>query len=148
MSDLCTDNRFELIEKYKRELVEATNIETNPEEMQALDNILFRFWQMGWLDSIERMSLIKESVMTLMHSRGDSVSAKALRNAGRLIQNAIDGEVPEFEEIPSAEPEIIRCKDCKNFRRWIDTDITFCDLTDGEVCEKDFCSRVERRTDE
>lgn len=54
----------------------------------------------------------------------------------------------ELMLMPSAEPEIIRCKDCKNFRRWIDTDITFCDLTDGEVCEKDFCSRAERRTDE
>lgn len=107
MSDMCADNRFELIEKYKKELVEATNIETIPEEMQVLDNILFRFWQMGWLDSIDRMPLVKESAMTLMHSRGDSVSAKALRNAGRLIRNAIDGEAVEFEEIPSAEPHWI-----------------------------------------
>ena len=99
MNDMCTDNRFELIEKYKKELVEATNIETSPEEMQVLDNILFRFWQMGWLDDIDRMPLVKESAMTLMHSRGDSVFAKALRNAGRFIQNAIDGEAPEFEKI-------------------------------------------------
>ncbi len=95
MSDMCTDNRFELIEKYKKELVEATNIETSPEEMQVLDNILFRFWQMGWLDSIDRMLLVKETAKTLMHSVGDSVSANAFRNAGRLIQNAIDGEAPD-----------------------------------------------------
>lgn len=53
MNDLCDDNRFELIEKYKKELIEATNIETSPDEMKVLDNILFRFWQMGWLDKLE-----------------------------------------------------------------------------------------------
>ena len=50
MSDLCNDNRFELIEKYKKELIEATNIESAPDEMAVLDDILFRFWQMGWLE--------------------------------------------------------------------------------------------------
>lgn len=41
------------------------------------------------------------------------------------------------------EPEIIKCKDCKQFRRWVDTDITFCDLTESPVFETDFCSRAE-----
>ena len=104
MSDTCGDNRFELIEKYKRKLLDATNIGDSPEEMAVIDNILFRFWQMGWLDSIDRMLLVKESAKTLMHSVGNSVSAKAFRNAGRFIQNAIDGEAPEFEKIPSAQP--------------------------------------------
>lgn len=54
----------------------------------------------------------------------------------------------EFKSKPSAEPEIIRCKECKEFRRWIDTDITFCDRTEYEVKEDDFCSKAERRTDE
>lgn len=53
MSELCTDNRFELIEKYKQELIAATNIETAQDEMAVIDNILFRFWQMGWLDKLE-----------------------------------------------------------------------------------------------
>ena len=48
--------------------------------------------------------------------------------------------------LPSAQPEIIRCKDCREFRRWIDTDITFCDLTESERDALDFCSRAERRT--
>ena len=47
--------------------------------------------------------------------------------------------------LPSAQPEIIRCKDCKQFRRWIDTDICFCDITESERTEDDFCSRAERR---
>lgn len=69
MSDMCDDNRFDLIEKYKKKLIEATNIENAPDEMAVLDNILFRFWQVGWLDKLE---------------------------------------------LPSAQPEITRCKDCKH----------------------------------
>jgi len=53
MSELCTDNRFELIEKYKAKLIEATNIETDTLGMAAIDSILFRFWQMGWLDKLD-----------------------------------------------------------------------------------------------
>jgi hypothetical protein len=49
MNYICDDNRFEIIERYKNELISATNIESSPEEMAVLDNILFRFWQMGWL---------------------------------------------------------------------------------------------------
>lgn len=55
MNEICNDNRFELINKYKQELVDATNIETSPEEMVVIDNILFRFWQMGWLDKLEKV---------------------------------------------------------------------------------------------
>ena len=53
MCDICGDNRFEIIEAYKRKLIEATNIEASPEEMAVIDNILFRFWQMGWLPSAQ-----------------------------------------------------------------------------------------------
>ena len=51
----------------------------------------------------------------------------------------------EIREMLESQPEIIRCKDCKEFRRWIDTDITFCAMTESEVKEQDFCSRAERR---
>jgi hypothetical protein len=53
MSEVCGDNRYELIGEFKGKLVEGTNIETSPEEMAVLDNILFRFWQMGWLDKLK-----------------------------------------------------------------------------------------------
>jgi len=52
-NDICDDDRFELIAKYKNKLIESTNIETNVDEMNVIDNILFRFWQMGWLDKLE-----------------------------------------------------------------------------------------------
>lgn len=51
--DCCTDGRFEMIERVKNYLKEATNIETDEDEMKVIDNILFRFWQMGWLDMID-----------------------------------------------------------------------------------------------
>lgn len=53
MAELCTDNRFELIEKYKKALIEGTNIETSSDEMKVIDNVLFRFWQMGWLEKLD-----------------------------------------------------------------------------------------------
>ena len=54
MADMCGDNRFEIIEKAKNDLVESTNISTSPDEMAVIDNILFRCWQMGWLKDYER----------------------------------------------------------------------------------------------
>ena len=50
--DMCIDDRFELIDKAKRKLFECTNIESNPEEVSVIDSILFRCWQMGWLDKL------------------------------------------------------------------------------------------------
>lgn len=55
MNDICLGTMFDLIEKYKQKLIEATNIVASPEEMEVLDNILFRFWQMGWLDRLETL---------------------------------------------------------------------------------------------
>lgn len=59
MGDICTDNRFKLIEKYKKKLIESTNINSSQDEMMALDNLLFRFWQMGWLDRLEQQEIIR-----------------------------------------------------------------------------------------
>lgn len=53
MNDVCGDNRFELIEKYKQKLIKATNIEDSPEEMAVIDNILFRCWQIGWIEALD-----------------------------------------------------------------------------------------------
>lgn len=52
MRESCGDDRFELIGKAKARLLEATNIEMRPDEMAVIDNILFRCWQMGWLDQL------------------------------------------------------------------------------------------------
>lgn len=67
-----------------------------------------------------------------------------------------------IREQPPAQPEIIRCKDCKH---WIPYDWMFsevwqskniadypedeigCDCSEMEMKANDFCSRVERRTE-
>ena len=49
-------------------------------------------------------------------------------------------------ELPPAHPDIVRCKDCKDFRRYyIGIDFKFCDRTETEVCENDFCSRGKEK---
>ena len=50
---MAGDNRFEIIAKAKHAILESTNIETSEDEMKVLDNILFRCWQMGWLDKYD-----------------------------------------------------------------------------------------------
>ena len=55
--DMHDDNRLELIERYKKQLVESTNIKSSPDEMAVIDSILFRFWQMGWLKEQEPVLL-------------------------------------------------------------------------------------------
>ena len=56
--EVCTDDRFELIEKAKAKLLEATNIEMRPDEMAVIDSILFRCWQMGWLDQLRESAAL------------------------------------------------------------------------------------------
>lgn len=53
MNETCGDNRFEIIQKAKEDLIRSTNIKTSPDEMAVLDNILLRAWQIGWLDKYE-----------------------------------------------------------------------------------------------
>jgi hypothetical protein len=54
MADMCGDNRFEIIEKAKKDLLESTNIQTSKDEMQVLDDFLFRCWQMDWLGKYDQ----------------------------------------------------------------------------------------------
>lgn len=50
MNVKCNDNRFEIINAVKEELLNKTNIETSPDEMKVLNDILFRLWQIDVLD--------------------------------------------------------------------------------------------------
>jgi len=62
----------------------------------------------------------------------------------------------DLKKLPSAQPDIIRCKDCKHFTRdipCVEGHYNGCDAwTDNGneimVAEDDFCSYAERRTDE
>ena len=48
-----------------------------------------------------------------------------------------------LKALQSAQPEIIRCKDCKH---WDGVDT--CDVIDAPVWDNDFCSMAERRSNE
>lgn len=54
--DQCGDNRFEIIEKAKQDLLNSTNIDSSKDEMKVLDSFLFRCWQMGWLKQYDNES--------------------------------------------------------------------------------------------
>ena len=48
-----------------------------------------------------------------------------------------------LSDLPSAEPEIVHCKDCKYYNP-----IGVCIEMSSAVCENSFCCWAERRTDE
>jgi len=62
---------------------------------------------------------------------------------GEVRNWTVDACVDMIRKLPSAQPEIVRCKDCKH---WDGVDT--CDVIDAPVWGNDFCSMAERRTDE
>ena len=70
--EVCSDNRFELIEEYKTKLINGTNIGSVKEEMAVIDNILFRFWQMGWLDTLKKAYTPTMNTKNMGEKTGDS----------------------------------------------------------------------------
>ena len=66
---------------------------------------------------------------------------KTLLSVNKAICNGV-------RELPSAQPEIIRCKDCKH-HHYDGEDIPYCDRIDYGYGWKDddYCSMAERRTD-
>ncbi len=71
----CGDNRFELIDKAKRDIIAKTNIESSPDEMKVLNSFLFRAWQMGWLGKYDvivpeqRPSWSEEDIEKMVNAR-------------------------------------------------------------------------------
>ena len=78
---------------------------------------------------------------------GDTISRQAAIDAFweldvELRPSAIDAITGMLKELPSAQPEIIRCKDCKYFV----SDMEWCEADDEHPAEPDaFCSWAERR---
>ena len=76
----------------------------------------------------------------------DLISRQAASDAlteygnGRAVFISVGEAVIRIENLPSAEPEIIRCKDCNH---WDGVDT--CDVIDAPVWDNDFCSMAERR---
>lgn len=72
MQAICCDDRYEVVERYKQKLINATNIEDSPEEMKVLDDILFRFWQMGWIGDglISKKDLLEKVEIMIRKGKG------------------------------------------------------------------------------
>ena len=75
-----------------------------------------------------------------------TLSEEQIREAVEKVKSEI------IQVLPSAQPEIIRCKDCKYCDRGIDEDgnpfLKCLGWVYGGTQEEDFCSHAERRTDE
>ena len=56
-----------------------------------------------------------------------------------------DDAVEAIEALPSAQPEIIRCRDCKCWRELPNGCQGFCDMHSTYPTLTDFCSWAERR---
>lgn len=50
-----------------------------------------------------------------------------------------------INKLPSVQPEIIRCKDCKYFEVDEGINETYCYITDRDTGEDDFCSYAKKR---
>ena len=86
------------------------------------------------------LKMYEDAEETVTHEYSGSIDAdiKKLKAEVSSIRQEIEAETAK-------QPKIIMCKDCKWFRRWIDTEIEFCDLTESTVFATDYCSRAERR---
>ena len=77
---------------------------------------------------------------------------------GKHWDGHTEKDVTRLLSLPSAQPEIIRCKDCKHFHYDLPYVIQGIPVLVHEICdfwgdgcktsENNFCSRAERRTDE
>lgn len=65
------------------------------------------------------------------------------KNRDTVFHNYVDyeGVLCDISNLPSAQPEIIRCKECKFYR------CDGCFFSTAETEENGFCSWAERRTD-
>ena len=69
---------------------------------------------------------------------------------GQLGEGIVIAVRKRIEQLPSVQPEIVRCKDCKNSEHWYrDRRRCFLWAEDGvSVFDDGFCNYAERRTDE
>ena len=71
----------------------------------------------------------------------------------KTVLNYLNRVLDKIQCLPAAQPEIVRCKDCKWYgradkRRFYRGMDCLQKRIDTIVPDKDFCSRAERRTDE
>jgi hypothetical protein len=104
----------------------------------------------------------KRAVIEIIEKARANVGHNLERSIGKSIIEILDDVGKDVDRLPPAQPDIIRCKECKH---WIPYDWMFsevwqskniadypedeigCDCCDMAMKANDFCSRVERRTE-
>lgn len=87
-------------------------------------------------------------------NRQDAIDAmvKYVADGYAESPNDFEGYMGIVKELPSAQPDIIRCKDCKYMTEHYDTDWNVpywtCSEWDSGTDYDGFCYHAERRTDE
>ena len=64
-----------------------------------------------------------------------------------VVYVRVDELVNKLRALPSAQPEIIRCKDCKHCKHLAPLISNYCMIFEFECSADDFCSSAKRRTD-
>lgn len=87
-----------------------------------------------------------DGTITQKGTDADTVSRKAAIDEIKALYEwhdtvTEDRTINHLKRLPSAQPEIIRCKDCMYF------DKGWCGYLDTTMGMSDFCSRAKRRTD-
>ena len=83
----------------------------------------------------------------------DTISRQAVKKVLKdwyenLIVGSLNGLIKRIDAIPSTEPQIIRCKDCKH-HGYDRRDLPYCNINDYGYGwkDEDFCSYAERKGD-
>ena len=80
-----------------------------------------------------------------LNPRVDVISPRGTK---RIITDTLNAYREYIEKLPSAEPQIIRCKDCKH-HGYDRRDLPYCSINDYGYGwkDEDFCSYAERKGD-
>lgn len=117
------------------------------------------------MDLISRQAaidLIKNDAFWVQYAWGGRGHKPEMEMVDDLVESIIkqmkESVMSRLKQMPSAQPEIVRCKDCKHFHYDMPYVIQGFPVLGHEVCdfwgdgcktsENGFCSYAERRTDE
>ena len=87
--EMCDNNRFEIIKELKEYIIEATNIETSPKEMEVLDDICFRLWQLDLtLENKRKLEKENQDLKLFVESYSNARDELLIKN--QKLENAIE----------------------------------------------------------
>lgn len=121
-NSICGDNRFEIIEKAKEMLLNATNIEDSKEEMKVLTNILFRMWQVGLINEekleinkLQKENSIEEDIKDIekyisFTSKRENFSHDTDWNWNKDLANKIEHILSDYKRVLKENEELLEVK--------------------------------------